>query len=94
VKANLAIVPVASRRARAAFIRLPGQIHAHDPAWVPPLLCNRRQQISERRNPFFRHAEWQGFLALQDGRPVGRINKRYHMYEERLVAPADPAAGT
>jgi len=123
VKGGLAVVPVGSRREREALIRLPWRIYADDPAWVPPLLLNRRRQLSERRNPFFRHAEWQGFLALQNSRPEGRISaridrlnadlgrpelgyfgliegiggrisKRYHMYEKRLVAPADPTAGT
>jgi hypothetical protein len=74
VEVDLKIVPVRGPDTLEAFIRLPWRIYADDPAWVPPLLFDRRQQLSEKHNPFFRHAEWQGFLALRDATPVGRIS--------------------
>lgn len=55
------------------FIRLPWRIYVDDPHWVPPLLLERRAHFSPRFNPFLRHAEWQAWIALQDGEPVGRI---------------------
>ncbi len=35
------------------------------------------------RNPYFSHAEWQGWIAWQDGKPVGRISAQTdHLYLE------------
>ena len=68
------IVPVRTQRQLRAFVRLPWRIYAHDPCWVPPLLLDEHKRFDPRRNPFFEHAEVQLFLALQDGKPVGRIS--------------------
>jgi len=67
------IRPVVGRKQIDAFIRLPWQIYADDPQWVPPLALERRLHFS-RLNPFFKHAEWQTWLAYRDDKPVGRIS--------------------
>ncbi len=59
---------------REAFIRLPWRIYRDDPAWVPPLLMERRAHLNPQKNPFFQHAEARFWLARRDGRPVGRIS--------------------
>ncbi|MFQ5944979.1 MAG: N-acetyltransferase [Candidatus Methylomirabilales bacterium] len=61
------------RRALRRFIRLPWSMYATDPAWVPPLLVERRQHLS-RRNPYFAHAHARFWLAYRGKRPVGRIS--------------------
>ena len=33
-----------------------------------------KEQLDQRRNPFFEHAEAEYFLAWRDGRAVGRIS--------------------
>ncbi|MEX2649376.1 MAG: dATP pyrophosphohydrolase [Alphaproteobacteria bacterium] len=71
---SVAVVPVESRAQRNDFLRLPLGLHAADPAYVPPLLMERSEALDERKNPYFRHAEVGFFLALRDGRPVGRIS--------------------
>jgi hypothetical protein len=55
------------------FIRLPWRLYANDPAWVPPLLMERREFFHVQKNPYFEHATAQLFLAERDGRVVGRI---------------------
>lgn len=87
MKQNLKIEPIRTRADTKTFIRLPWEIYADDPAWVPPLLFDRRQQISEKHNPFFRHAEWQGFLARRGGRPVGRISAQIDRLNADLGRP-------
>ena len=57
-----------------AFVRLPWAIYRDDPAWVPPLLLERREHLDPRKNPFFETAATRFWLALRDGRPVGRIS--------------------
>jgi hypothetical protein len=69
----LRIIPVEDGRGLRDFIRLPWSIYGDDPAWVPPLLIERREHLS-KRNPFFEHAKCRFWLALQGERPVGRIS--------------------
>lgn len=56
-----------------AFIRLPWRIYRNDPAWVPPLRRDVRRMLDPAVHPFHRHSDVRTFLALRDGRPVGRI---------------------
>ena len=69
----LRVVPVEGRRGLRQFIRLPWSIYLDDPAWVPPLLMERRQHLSSR-NPFFEHAKCKFWLAYRGATPVGRIS--------------------
>lgn len=64
---------ISSRRDRDAFIALPWRIYKNDPAWVPPLIVERRQLMDRERHPFFKHAAGEFFLAERDGEIVGRI---------------------
>ena len=55
------------------FIRLPWQIYAGDPAWVPPLVREQKRLLDRTRHPFHRHAEVEYFLAWKGSRLAGRI---------------------
>ncbi|MCP5145521.1 MAG: N-acetyltransferase [Gammaproteobacteria bacterium] len=79
----LQIVPVSDARALDTFIRVPWTVYRDDAHWVPPLLLERKEALS-KKNPFFEHAQWQGFTALMDGRPVGRISAQIDsLHQER-----------
>lgn len=67
------IRPIAGAKEREAFIRFAWEIYRDSPAWVPPLLMDRRKLMDREKNPFYRHAEAEFFLARRDGRIVGRI---------------------
>jgi len=69
----LEILPVRSKDEQRGFLRLPWSLYAHDPAWVPPLLVERRHHLSER-NPYFRHATFQAWIARRGSQTVGRIS--------------------
>ena len=56
------------------FIRTPWSIYADDPNWIPPLIMERREHLNPAKNPFFDHAQVAYWLALKDGRTVGRIS--------------------
>ncbi|WP_246191444.1 GNAT family N-acetyltransferase [Aureimonas leprariae] len=56
------------------FIRLGPELQRGDPAYVAPLLMERRQALSPKHNPLFAQAEIAFFLARRDGRVVGRIS--------------------
>lgn len=68
------IVEAMSGRLLEDFIRLPGRLAKGDPCWVEPLWFERRQFLSSKHNPFFKHAEVKFWVALKDGVPVGRIS--------------------
>jgi ribosomal protein S18 acetylase RimI-like enzyme len=48
-------------------------IYADDPHWVPPLLSERKDFLDPGKNPFFRHARVQCYIASRGGTPVGTI---------------------
>lgn len=55
------------------FIKFQWKIYENDPYWVPPLIMERKKLLSKEKNPFFKNAEADYFLAEQDGKIVGRI---------------------
>lgn len=71
------------------FIRLPARLHANDPNWVTPLEMEREEAFSPKKNPLFRTTEVQFWLAVRDGRDVGRISAQI----ERHAAPGNETTG-
>jgi hypothetical protein len=69
----LKIMPVAGADELRSFLHLPWSLYADDPAWIPPLLLERRQHLS-KRNPYFRHANFQAWIARRGKQTVGRIS--------------------
>jgi hypothetical protein len=75
IPVSVAIIPVASSRTLRQFVDLPWRIYntADYPQWVPPLRIAVRDALNTRSNPFYKTADRALFLALRDGKPVGRI---------------------
>jgi hypothetical protein len=72
---TLDISPVASKRDFRAFIGLPWQVYDREkhPQWIPPLRLMVEEALDTRKNPFYKRADRELFLARRDGRVVGRI---------------------
>ena len=70
---EIEISQVSSRRDRDAFIKFQWLIYANDPAWVPPLIIERKTFLDRKRHPFYRHGDAALFLARKDGKIAGRI---------------------
>lgn len=70
---NLTIQTVQNKKQLKEFIRLVWKINANDPNWVPPLMMDRLKVLDKTKNPFFKHAEAEYFLAYRNGELVGRI---------------------
>ncbi len=79
------VLPVRSKAELDRFIRLPNRLNAGDPNYVAPLLMERREALSAKHNPFFAHADVEMWLAVRDGRDVGRISAQIDH-----LAPRDP----
>ncbi len=70
---SITVRPVRTRSDRNRFIRMVWPLYRDDPHWVPPVVFDRRKLLDTKKNPFYRHAEMELWLAERDGRTVGRI---------------------
>ncbi len=70
---DIKIYTVNSSKDLMKFIKFPWKIYNNDPNWVPPLIADRKKILSKTKNPFFKHAEAEYFLAEKNGELVGRI---------------------
>jgi hypothetical protein len=70
---SITISPVRTAVELRAFIRMVWPIYRNDPRWVPPIIADRKKLLSRKRNPFYKHAEMEMFLARENGKVVGRI---------------------
>jgi hypothetical protein len=73
VTQNTEIRTVESRADLKRFIKYPYARYHDDPHWVPPLLISERQKFDPKKNPFYKHARVELFLAERAGEVVGRV---------------------
>src|SRR2546430_10255673 len=73
---QIEISPVATGSDRDAFIKFPWRIYANDPAWVPPLLLERKEFLDQEKHPLFEHGHAELFLARRGGVIAGHIMAR------------------
>jgi len=65
---------VDGRKDKLKFVRLPWDLYEKEKSWVPPLEMDRMRLIDEVKNPFYKHATSQLFLAQDEkGKILGRI---------------------
>lgn len=69
----ITIRPVRTKNDHDQFIKFLWKIYEGNSAWVPPLLMDRRKLMDKQKNPFYRHAEAEFYIAEQGGEMVGRI---------------------
>lgn len=77
---------VATGRDVNRFIKFAWKIYERFPHWVPPLLMDRRKLMDRKKNPFYKHADAEFFLAWRDGEIVGRIGaiiNHHHIREHK-----------
>ncbi|WP_348760854.1 N-acetyltransferase [uncultured Salinisphaera sp.] len=73
-QAAVTIEPVDSAATRRRFIGLLHSLYADRPEWRAPIRLERSMHLSDKHNPAFEHLEWQAWIAVVDGRDVGRIS--------------------
>ena len=67
------VVPVRGRRQMRAFIRVPAEIFANHPCYVPPIWLDEAQAYTGKANPILRNSDFELLLLLDDsGKPIGR----------------------
>lgn len=55
------------------FIKFAWKIYKNEPFWVPPLVMDKLNLLDKEKNPFFKHAEVELYIAYRNGEAVGRI---------------------
>lgn len=69
---NFQIEPLTGSRSITDFINVAWHCNRHDPHWVPPLRMEVKKHLS-KKNLYFEHAQWQGWVAYQGQQAIGRI---------------------
>ena len=69
----LEIKEVTTSQELKTFVRFPHTLYQGNPYWVPPLDFDDLNTLRRDRNPAFDHCKAKYFLAMQDGKVVGRI---------------------
>lgn len=77
-------VDVANKSHVRRFVDLPYRLYRRHPQWVPPLRMDVELMLNPRKHPFYEHSAADFFVAVRDGRVVGRIgaleNKPFNRY--------------
>ncbi|MEW6040328.1 MAG: hypothetical protein AB1633_02290 [Elusimicrobiota bacterium] len=70
-----------------SFIKFPWEIYKNDKYWVPPLTSEMYTLLDREKNPFWKHADRELFLARKNGKITGRvaavIDNNYVSFQEK-----------
>jgi len=70
---NLNVIQVRSKAELKKFVKLPWKIYKDNKFWVPPLIKDVMDSLDPKKNSSLSAGNYEIFLALSDGEPVGRI---------------------
>jgi hypothetical protein len=72
------------------FVEFYYDLYKDCPQWVPPLFVDSYLPLNRKKHPFFQYSDADFFLAVRDGKVVGRIcaavNRLYNEYHHAKVA--------
>ncbi len=80
-----------AKNEKKQFIEIAYRLNSHNPNWVPPLRSDINELLNPEKNPFFKHADVQLFLAKKGDKIVGRISA--HIDHLALAQPAEQGMG-
>ncbi len=83
-------VDTANKSQVRRFVELPHRLYKDCPQWVPLLNVDAYTYLNRKKHPFHEHSDVDFFLAVRDGRDVGRIaaieNKPFNEYQKTRKA--------
>lgn len=72
------------------FVKFYYDLYKDCPQWVPPLFVDAYLPLNRKKHPFFEHSEADFFIAVRDGKVVGRIcaadNRPFNEYHKTKKA--------
>ena len=79
-----------NKRQVRRFVELPYRLYKDSMLWVPPLLIDAYAALNRKKHPFHEHSDVDFFLAVREGRDIGRIaaieNKPFNTYHNAKKA--------
>lgn len=79
-------VNLSSRNDVNRFIQFHYDLYKGCPQWVPPFRGDIRMMLNPKKHPFFDHSDAEFFMAVEDGKVVGRIaameNKLFNQWHK------------
>jgi hypothetical protein len=83
-------IDTANRKQVRRFVELPHKLYKDCPQWVPLINLDAYTYLNRKKHPFHEHSDVDFFLAMRDGRDVGRIaaveNKPFNQYHKTKKA--------
>ncbi|HHW31967.1 MAG TPA: hypothetical protein GXX20_09900 [Clostridiaceae bacterium] len=70
---DLKVIQVSTKSDLKKFLYLPWKIYKGNDCWVPPLIKDLKDSLDDSKNPSMKKIKHVMYLALLDGKPVGRI---------------------
>ncbi len=71
---HIEITPIAPTRDQLKrYVQFGTDLYRDNPYFVPPLIMDDINTLTPSKNPAFDHCNAQSWLAMRDGKPVGRI---------------------
>ena len=70
---TIEIIHVETDSDKNKFIEFPYSFYKDDKYWVEPLRFDVKNNLDEKKNPFYKHSKIKLWLAKKNGEIVGRI---------------------
>ena len=67
------IQEISTKKELKQFVKFPFSLYKGNKYWVPPIISEEVESFDKLKNPVFEHADARFFLALKDGKIVGRV---------------------
>ena len=81
---NVQRVDLGSKSQVRRFVDIPFRLYRNHRQWVPPLRMDVELMLNKQKHPFYEHSDADFFIAVRDGRDVGRIgaleNRPFNQY--------------
>jgi GNAT superfamily N-acetyltransferase len=81
---QISVCDVRTSKEQRDFLELPYRLYRNHPHYVPQLRMSQKAILDTKKHPFYKTSDATKFLALQDGKVIGRImaiyNRAYNQF--------------
>ncbi len=86
---TIEMVDTTNKKQVRRFIDLQFRLYKDHDAWVPPIRMDMYEVMNRNKHPYYEHSTADFFIAVRDGRDVGRIaaleNRNYNKYRDTRI---------
>jgi len=72
---------ITTKKEMKQFVTFPFSLYKNNKFWVPPIIKDEVDNFDPNKNPVFKNADAQFFIALKDGKIVGRVAAIINWFE-------------